>query len=144
MKVLQLKECGVSIPPKRLEMGADFHSVQYYEEIEDEGSTTQYTYLEDNNSDFVCNLSDCYQSRPLIEIDGFCEFNIYMIDDNVNNVVLCIFNGYFLAFTFNGFRYDDRCKFTNLGSIFDAKNQAKYPEIYQEALYIIYKVGNEN
>jgi len=131
MKVLQIKKDGVLIPPKVLESGVDFDTLRYC------SKDYQYLTFIDGGLDCIVNLSDCFQSRPLIEIDGFCEFNLYMINASDENIVLCTFNQNFYCFDFNGFRYDDRCTFTKLGSIFDPKNQAKYPEIYQEALKLI-------
>jgi hypothetical protein len=117
--------------PKTLEMGVDFNHIR---QVQDYPAFLCNDSKKHNGFDKVCNLSDCFQSRPLIEIDGFCEFNIYIVNNNVNSVVLCTWSDYFLAFTFSGFRYDDRCLYTNLGSIFKPENKAKYPELYQQAI----------
>ncbi len=137
MKFLQIKKDGGLIPPKVLEMGVDFDMIDSFGLIK----TNFHKYRKGDSLIIqrIVKLSDCYQARPLIEIDGFCEFDIYIVNGDVNNAALCRCSDYFLAFIFNGFRYDPRCKFENIGSIFDPGNQAKYPKLYQEALDIIYK-----
>ncbi len=127
MKFLQIKNT-FNEKPKILEMGVDFEHIYKNELV---GS------FDDNY--IPVGISECFQSRPLIEIDEFREFNLYMINASNDNIVLCTFNPDFYCFDFNGFRYDPRCKFENIGSIFDPENQAKYPKLYQEALDIIYK-----
>ena len=143
---------------KILELGTDLSYMS------DEGSGLilyDKYYWDEIITDSIVPLSDCYQSRPLIEVDGFCEFdivNIYLDNNRINEKgewvatnenFLVYFDGQ--AITFKGWdneRYDERELFrftessyilTNLGSIFDPETSKKYPNLYQQALEIIKK-----
>jgi hypothetical protein len=126
MKFLQIKYQKQKINPKILEMGVDFNHIR---QVEDYPAFLCNDSKKHNGFDKICNLSDCYQSRPLIEIDGFCEFDV--VTDTYNVEVQTIYS---LPETIK-----NRRDLINLGSIFKKENQEKYPELYQGALKIINK-----
>ena len=68
MKLLQIKNTEDG-KPRVLEMGRDFVII-YDNKLYNQ---SPYKNFEDA---FACNLSDCYKSRPLIQIDGYCEFDV--------------------------------------------------------------------
>jgi hypothetical protein len=138
MKYLQTRENRKEIEPKLLEMGVDFSSIQCYNN----------EIIINYNGDDICLLPDCYQSRPLIEIDGFCEFDV--IEDKWED------GSYFNLFLLDDYRlmfvnikggrsglsreYKKAFKYESIGSIFNSENKVNYPELYEEALKIINEV----
>jgi hypothetical protein len=130
MKFLQIK--GVD-KPVLLELLVDFNKIN---------KTT--LVLKD---DTIVFINDCYQSRPLIEINGLCEFEIYQTSEcNECEKELVTMNDFNLCFL-SDFNEIGESSFTiipeyyvNLGSIFTLENQLKYTELYKEALGVI----NEN
>jgi len=152
MKVLQIEKDGVLIPPKILESGVDFDTIYrfgnvtclikklpplYIERLNKDGSIATFsTSDQELDCEVICYLSDCYQERPLIEIDGFCEFDILQtFNDTILFLPFKVISGcYNLNNETQAYQYNDIGTFTKLGSIFKPENQQKYPEIYQEAL----------
>ncbi len=140
MRFLQIKKDGVSIPPEILEMnGVDFDTIRYC------SKDNQYLTFIDGNLDDIVNSSDCYQSRPLIEIDGFCEFDIilsneyYQVDVTSTKIILFL-PSLIIKNLFDDFYeedYNDRFytvidgDYKTLGTIFNPENQAKYLKLYQ-------------
>jgi hypothetical protein len=137
-----------------------------------ENSEVYQSYLQLNSlyseiGDFVANISDCYNSRPLIKIDGFCEFDVIVHQkyDNTRMLIssdfatkekLGIWNDSLFS-TINksdnynirysgddiidsGWQKDNRWD-ENQGSIFSPENSQKYPELYKQALEIITQKG---
>jgi hypothetical protein len=80
----------------------------------------------------ICLLDDCYKSRPLIEIDGYCEFDILNYSISAEIPIIHLIKAKTI---FSHIR--SKYSFENLGSIFLPENKEKYPELYQEALRII-------
>jgi hypothetical protein len=122
------------------------------------------SFYENNEVYFqrICLLDDCYKSRPLIEIDGFCEYNLYLHtdfeqdedrDEYMNILIYEKPNSRFIFINkecesdedgvwCNGtsdeiYPIEDTKDYKDYGSIFLPKNKEKYPELYQEALKII-------
>jgi hypothetical protein len=130
MKFLQIN--GVD-KPRVLKLGVDFHSIS----SDDNGCIV-------NQGVIIAYFSDCYQSRPLIEIDGLCEFEIYQTSEcNECEKELVTMNDFNLC-SLTDFNEIGESSFTiipdyyvRLGSIFLPENQLKYPELYQEALEVI-------
>jgi hypothetical protein len=121
--------------PRILEMGKDFYNLGF------ESSSETDPSLFNINGDILCNLSDCFQQRQLIEIDGFGEFNILVSKTHLDKPYLYNFKSKLLYEPFDKpvrihetMFYDD-C--INNGSIFTSENQLKYPELYKQALKII-------
>ena len=75
---LQIQKAGILIPPKILEMGVDFDEIHHFNAEKNRRADTE---LNLRNGINVAYLEDCFQSRPLIEIDGFGEFNVYLHND---------------------------------------------------------------
>jgi hypothetical protein len=144
MKYLQTRENGKEIEPKLLEMGVDFMHICTYCLCNITGSP----FIE---MDRICNLSDCYQSRPLIEINGFCEFDIIFYPDEDGFVyprpLLVILHkkelkyGSFFEDGFYDYTSFSDFKYKKAGSIFTEENKVNYPELYEEALKIINEVN---
>jgi hypothetical protein len=142
MKFLQNK---LTEKPKILELLVNFNEIH-----------KTALYLNDGTA---VSMYDCYQSRPLVEIDGYCEFDVIelddmfrwsvsaadskKIDDNIAKTSLVILTKRGILFN----RHTDSTEpntllildsgFDNLGSIFLPENQLKYPKLYEEALVVI-------
>jgi hypothetical protein len=155
MKYLQINKIDGELNPKLLEMGVDFDMIfenyllkstsDYGGEIKD-GKSGDYALIE-HDTDIVALISDCYQSRPLIEINGFCEFDIIFYPDEDGFVypkpLLVILHkkelkygsffedGFFDYTSFSDFKYK------KAGSIFTEENTVKYSKLYEEAIKII-------
>jgi hypothetical protein len=142
---LQIQKDGILIPPKTLEMGVDFDTVRC------SSKDNQYLTFIDGGLDCIVNLSDCFQSRPLLEIDGYCEFDLVFYRSD-KEPMLILFDkdaslkifGYskknqfypIYSLTFQSRQHDT---FVSRRSIFKPENQTKYPELYQGALNLIKK-----
>jgi hypothetical protein len=139
MKFLQLTT------QKILELGKDnFDLVGHINLLE-------LTSVNPMRANAICLLSDTYQSRPLLEIDGFCEFDVLVsYEDNqeysylvvVNNGALRIadYSGAFVVYHHLDDEWVRDCglhSFMSVGSIFLPKNQARYPELYQKTIKLI-------
>jgi hypothetical protein len=142
MKFLQIN----NIPkPKILEMGVDFNLIMIDYIAHADNFTIEDNFLNCRYSAY-CKLSDCHQSQPLFEIDGFCEFDVCeYIDDRTGLFLLAKSNAFYVFHLSNkklvasllsvkGNKRGD--KHTNKGSIFTPENKEKYPELYSEALKI--------
>jgi hypothetical protein len=125
MKLLKIKN------KELLKMGVDFDIIDgsylfksciIQEEINGD-CTLECTY--------ICKIEDCYKSRPLIEIDGLCEFDVIK-DGNT-----------LLLFGENN-RYNSHFSYISLGSIFLPENQKKYPEILKSAMQKLLKTNLMN
>jgi hypothetical protein len=91
---------------------------------------------------YVCKISDCYQSRPLMKLTSsyktdFYEFEIgcYEIRDEVRSVVLYSSQrDSFATLWDNGWQNDleDKNLRHNTGSIFSELNKFKYLRLYKE------------
>lgn len=173
MKFLKIKntEDGELLKtPKILEMGVDFDmifkqggkavlvksdSLIISPDLIEIYSSSEFTHT----GIVICNLSDCYQSRSLIEIDGFCEFDVItrQFETKKESWLLLFTNGkliindtdYYQNSTVKWLQeeyiYCDKANnfveaYVNKKTIFTQDNQVKYPELYQEALEIINKV----
>jgi hypothetical protein len=151
-KYLQTTNCDA---PKLFIEGIDFDLIfqgklwknkelKYYELENTKEKGLELTgYCTDDFVDFVCDISDCYQSRPLIEIDGFCEFDVIKWHDEFSTFrsreeelfcldIECIFS--------DAVERPD-C-FQNFGSILASKNVKKCPKQYQQLLQIIKESKN--
>jgi hypothetical protein len=166
MKFLQIKHVD---KPKILEMGVDFSTIHFYDgdihlienqdldysmECRERGIIQFEHYREDETLEVICLASDCYEPRPLIEVDELCEFDVIeevKYGEAMNKYDLLIFfTGWLVMFDYFYFNHDERRTtiavkvldtsyktYRSKGSIFLAENQQKYPELYQEALKII-------
>ena len=149
MKFLQIKNTADG-KPKLITLSTgncdtDYNSI----DIEYVSDSSYYHVLtnQQNKGIQAIKIDDCYQSRPLIEIDGFCEFDVVSdtcgnseLDDEDNFMLLTFGWG-----TFNTSKYSpcNNTTFLELkshGSIFLPENQKKYPELYAKALsLLVYK-----
>jgi len=89
-------------------------------------------------------LDDFYQSRPLIEIGGYCEFDVVSdacgnsdLDDEDDFMLLTFGFGTFHTSRYSPCNNSTLSVLKSLGSIFLPENQLKYPELYQEALSLL-------
>lgn len=177
MKFLQIKNTEDG-KPKVLEMGKDFDTIKkdilikhnaellpkneskvqfrdVFNNIVDVFNNTVPSVSFIKTSETNINISDCYKSRPLIQIDGYCEFDVQKriaINEpdleNLNPRYLLRKNGdieFLLLSDIFGFKskviddiiYVPYWKYEGLGSIFLPENTLKYPELYAEAMKII-------
>jgi hypothetical protein len=166
MTYLQTHENNILLEiPKSLVMGVDFDLILDSHHLPNSKlCKLNCVDFDDEDSaiiriEYICNLSDCYNQRPLIEIDGFYQFDVVFtmkrrivskVEGSVHWSPLgykdfeCI---YFVDYTdteeySDGYRSKGRFLDTivedrNLGSIFTLENSQKYPELYKEALEII-------
>ena len=166
MKFLQLTKNNKPLKvPKILELGhgltADFNTITFDTEFDqivlvDTQPHRSYQKTDGRNYDYelqiveqyniICNLSDCYQSRPLIEIGQWCEFDL--LEDSLDSEIRL------LTVSTNKIATLDQMNKTgvvlhnwwlnpttqeikNIGSIFTKENQKKYPKLLKKALGLI-------
>lgn len=95
--------------------------------------------------DLIANISDCYKQKPLLEIDGFCEFRLMMSNcgSKENPIVthdslgFFVFDGYCLHLIGGSYSYElqHKNKRYDWGSyIFTPENKIEYPELYEQAI----------
>jgi hypothetical protein len=166
MKFLQIKKHRLKEEqiPRILEMGVDFDRIIYNQMEGIVGNLLLCDRPENPTKDEyysknIAFISDCYQSRPLIEIDGYCEFSVYLhndCEDDTQDEKMVIYektkSGFIMIDInceqtsygkwFDGTAYDIRAindieDYKDLGSIFKPENQLKYPELYAIALTLI-------
>ena len=173
MKVLQLSQNNKALQvPKILELGhgltADFNTITFDTEFDqivlvDTQPHRSYQKTDGRNYDYelriveqyniICNLRDCYQSRPLFELDGHCEFDVLIYtDEGIEYEYIFVFHPtkktfglltnqgqdskYFIPI--NSELYKDYGNPTKTqGSIFTNENQRKYPKLLKKALGLI-------
>ena len=155
MKFLQIKKHRLKEEqiPRILEMGVDFDRIIYNQMegivgnlllCDRPGNPTKDAYYSKN----IAFISDCYQSRPLIEIDGFCEFDVLLKKQKYYDYIELLFIENYEMVGWNiwggestelnwSLKVFTKDKITNLGSIFKPENQLKYPELYAKALTLI-------
>jgi hypothetical protein len=129
--------------PRLLRMGKDFDFINNNSFFEMSRKISHGTTPKKYTIDIkiVGHINHCYQQRPLIEIDGWCEFDIatcYLPRMDNGNEELCYILFQPEALCLNseqGFCISD---FENtLGSIFLPENQTRHPELYKQAMKII-------
>ena len=141
MKLLQLSQNNKPLEePRILKAGTDFDI------ITSTGNLLRITNSNPLECDTVCNLSDCYQSRPLFEIAQWCEFDL--LEDSLDSEVRL------LTVSTNKIATLDQMNETgvvlhnwwlnpttqeikNIGSIFLVENQRKHPKLLKKALELI-------
>jgi hypothetical protein len=152
LKYLQIHENAKEIEPKLLEIGVDFMQIHTARDF------VNLTIITGFDHKVICYVKDTYQSRPLIEIDGFCEFDVVLIKKTgyyTENLVrlICLrrmgFNlipetgdlRYCTPYALYEIDFDNKeivkPNTENFGSIFSPENKSKYPKLYEEALKII-------
>ena len=145
MKFLQIKQDGLLLEtPRILEIDAEFDMI-FDGALYAIGYADLFAQLSNSK---VCDISDCYKSKPLIEIDGYTEFDVIEFDpkewgstSNNDNIHLCYFSYEEADWLWGGgsTHNADGDWRTNIGSIFIPENKLKYPKLYQKALEIISK-----
>lgn len=150
MKCLQTRNTPNG-KPRVLEMGVDFDFIgngclyTAHNFVGERSNLVNFDSIDNGcYMDFVCSIEDCYQSRPLIEINGYCEFDliertlkgVYSDNsDDVDTIMITIDNiasflSRLLVIKMKNLKVIDIKK----GSIFISENQIKYPDRYQQAL----------
>lgn len=146
MKFLQIKNTTDG-KPKLITLSTgncdtDYNSI----DIEYVSNSSYYHVLtnQQNKGIQAIKIDDCYQSRPLIEIYGFCEFDVVSdtcgnseLDDEDNFMLLAFGFGTFNTSKYSPCNNSTLSVLKSLGSIFLPENQLKYPELYQEALSLL-------
>ena len=138
MKVLQIENTE---EPRILKAGFDFDIITAT------GNLLRITNSNPLECDTVCSLDDCYESRPLIEIDGFCEFDVIEYRGTFGIFIIydMRISAHFsdhecercLSPIKSNYKKIDKNTMKSNRSIFTKENQEKYPELYTEALELI-------
>lgn len=140
MQCLQIRKHGEFLgTPKVLEIGEDFDlifqttknvvlvksdNLVISPELDEIYSSSEFTYA----GLIICQLSDCFESRPLMKIDGYQEFDLIEVRINVSETA---YWNFIMPFTADSDStqilqmYRDNPAYVNHGCIFKPENIQK-------------------